>query len=100
MLLEDLEDTAVVGDKGYDSRELRDTLRRQDCEPCIPAGRNVKNREPYDAARYRARHAVENVFQRMKVFRRLASRFEKTKRKFFGLVCCVLAAIYTTDNLW
>ena len=46
VLLEDVEDTAVVGDKGYDSRELRDTLRRQDCEPCIPARSNVKNPEP------------------------------------------------------
>jgi transposase len=100
VLLEDLEDTAVVGDKGYDSRELRDALRHQDCEPCIPARSNVKNPEPYDAALYRARHAVENVFQRIKVFRRLASRFEKTKRMFFGFICCVLAAIYTADKLW
>lgn len=100
VLLEDVENTAVVGDKGYDSRELRDTLRGQDCEPCIPARSNVKNPEPYDAALYRARHAVENVFQRMKVFRRLAMRFEKTKRMFFAFICCVLAAIYTADKLW
>ena len=100
VLLEDLEDTAVVGDKGNDSRERRDTLRGQDCEPCIPARSNVRNPEPYDSALYRARHAVENVFQRMKVFRRLASRFEKTKRMFFAFVCCTLAAIYTADKLW
>jgi transposase len=60
----------------------------------------VKNPEPYDAALYRARHAVENVFQRLKVFRRLATRFEKTKRMFFAFICCVLAAIYMTDKLW
>lgn len=100
VLLEDLKDTTVVGDKGYDSRALRNMLRRQDCEPCIPARSNVKNPEPYDAALYRARHAVENVFQRMKLFRRLASRFEKTKRMFFGVICFVLAAIYTADKLW
>jgi transposase len=99
-LLENLEDTAVVGDKGYDSRPLREKIRAQDCEPCIPARKNVKDPEPYDTALYRARHAVENVFQRLKVFRRLASRFEKTKRMFFAFICCALAAIYTADNLW
>ena len=38
--------------------------------------------------------------KRLKVFRRLASRFEKTKRMFFAFICCALAAIYTADNLW
>lgn len=99
-LLENLEDVAVAGDKGYDSRELRDTLRAQDCEPCIPARKNVKNPEPYDAALYRTRHVVENVFQRLKIYKRVASRFEKTKRMFFAFVCVVMAAIYTEDELW
>ena len=81
------------GDKGYDRRELRHSLRGQGCEPCIPARSNVKNPEPYDTALYRARHAVENVFPRMKVFRRLGSRYEKIKRMFFAFICCALAAI-------
>jgi transposase len=82
VMLEDVVNTTVVGDNGYDTRELRDTLRGQGCEPCIPARSTVKNPEPYDAALYRARHVVENGFQRLKVFRRLATRFEKTKRMF------------------
>jgi transposase len=77
VLQEDVVNTAAVGDKGYDSRELRDTLRGQDGEPCIPARSNVKNPEPCDAALYPARHVVENVFQRLKVFRRLATRLRK-----------------------
>ena len=97
-LLENLEDVAVAGDKGYDSRELRDTLRAQDCEPCIPARKNVKNPEPYDAALYRTRHVVENVFQRLKIYKRVASRFEKTKRMFFAFVCVVMAAIYRRNG--
>ncbi len=99
-LLKTLEDTAVVGDKGYDSRELRGTLRAQDCEPCIPARKNVKNPEAYDVELYRTRHVVENVFQRLKIYKRVASRFEKTKRMFFAFVCVVMAAIYTEDELW
>jgi transposase len=99
-LLETLEDVAVAGDKAYDSRKLRETLRTQDCEPCIPARENVKNPESYDTLLYRTRHVVENVFQRLKVYRRVASRFEKTKRMFFAFVCVVLAAIYTEDEIW
>ncbi|MDB6135373.1 MAG: transposase [Verrucomicrobiales bacterium] len=85
----------MVGDKGYDSRPLRDKIRAQDCGPCIPARKNVKDPGPYDAALYRTKRAVENVFQRFKVFRRLASRFEKKKRMFFAFICCALASIYT-----
>ncbi|RYD32769.1 MAG: hypothetical protein EOP86_14915 [Verrucomicrobiaceae bacterium] len=60
----------------------------------------MKDSEPYDAALYRTRHAVEDVLQRLKVFRRPASRFEKTRRMFSAFICCVLAGIYTADNLW
>lgn len=65
-----------------------------------PNGPGSPEDQPYDAAPYRARHAVDNVFQRLKVFRRLATRFEKTKRTFFAFICCVLVAIYTAGNLW
>ena len=41
-----LRDTAGVGDKGYDSKKHREQLRRQGCEPCVPARSNVKNPEP------------------------------------------------------
>ncbi len=99
VLLEDVVNTAVVGDRGYDSRELRDTLRAKDREPCIPARSNVKKPEPYDAALCRARHVVENVFQRLKVFPRLATRFDKTKLMFSVFICCVLAANYMADKL-
>ena len=40
----------------------------------------------FDALKYRARHLVENLFQRMKVYRRVATRYEKLDSRFLGIV--------------
>jgi transposase len=95
-----LKDTAAVGDKGYDSKKLRNQLRSQGCEPCIPARKNTKKPEPYDEELYRTRHCIENKFQRIKVFRRVATRYETTKRMFLAFITIALSYTYETDNLW
>ena len=95
-----LHDCAVLGDKGYDSRKHRAELRRRGCEPCIPSRRNTRAPEPYDESLYRARHCIENLFQRIKVFRRVATRYEKTKRMFLALLLCCVAATYEKYQLW
>lgn len=99
-LTSSLKDTAAVADKGYDSKKHRNQLRSQGCEPCIPARRNVKKPESYDRILYRTRHCVENKFQRIKVFRRVASRFEKTTRMFRMFLIFSISATYTKDGLW
>ena len=91
-----MEDCAAAGDKGYDSK----ALRSQGCEPCIPCRSNVKNPEPYDKELYRSRHAIENLFQRMKVFRRVATRYEKTSRMFLMFATVALSCYYTKFKLW
>lgn len=95
-----LRDCAVVEDKGYDSKKNRDQLRSQGCEPCIPSRKNRKNPEPYDELLYRSRHCIGNLFQRLKVFRRVATRFEKTSRMFLAMVLISLSATYEKFNLW
>ena len=52
----------------------------------IPSRVNSKKQRPLDWYRYRARHLVENLFQRMKVFRRVATRFDKLDIRFLGFV--------------
>lgn len=96
----ELRDVAGVADKGYDSKAHRDQRRNQNCEPCIPARKNVKNPEPYDAELYKSRHAIENKFQRLKVFRRVSARFEKTRRMFFMFVIVAISVTYEKDSLW
>lgn len=99
-LTAELKDVFGVADKGYDSKTIRKDLRARGCEPCIPCRKNTKVPEAYDATLYRARHCVENVWQRIKVFRRVASRFEKTLRMFEFFVILALATIYERDGLW
>ena len=99
-LTDGLRDTAAVADKGYDSKALRLRLRARGCEPCIPARSNTKCPEPYDETLYRSRHCIENVFQRIKVFRRVATRYDKTDRMFLLFVTVALSAVYEKDSLW
>lgn len=96
----ELKDIAGVADKGYDSRKLRRQLRTQGCEPCIPARKGTIKPEPYDEALYRTRHCIENKFQRLKVFRRVATRFETTKRMFLAFITIALSFTYERDGLW
>ena len=52
----------------------------------IPSKVNRKKQRALDRSRYMARHLVENLFQRMKVFRRVATRDDKLDVTFLGFV--------------
>ena len=84
----------VVGDRGYDANELRAQLADQDCRAVIPP--HPKRREPhkYDRRRYKRRHRVENFFQRLKRYRRVATRYEKLAATFFAMVCFAALLIW------
>ena len=53
-------------------------------EVVIPPKANRKEKRAFDALKYRARHLVENLFQRMKVYRRVATRYEKLDARFLS----------------
>ena len=99
-LTRDLKDVIGVGDKGYDSKRIRVDLRSRGCEPCIPFRKNTKVTETYNETLYRARHCVENAWQKVKAFRRVASRYEKTLRMFELFVILALAMVYERESLW
>jgi len=92
-LIADLSPQFVVADKGYDSDPLRDQIRRQGARPVIPSRRGHRRRR-YDRTRYRLRNVVERFFNRLKHYRRVATRYDKTDRNYLGFVC--LAAIAVT----
>ncbi len=72
----------VVGDKGYSSRENRQYLRRRGMRLTIPRKKNERRRGRFDKAIYRLRNRVERLINRMKQFRRLATRYEKRAENF------------------
>ena len=85
-LLEDWVADAILADKAYDSNEIVQSALEKGMEIIIPSKVNRKTQRPLDKARYKARHLVENLFQRMKIFRRVATRYDKLDTRYLGFV--------------
>jgi transposase len=79
-----LRGSRVVADKGYDSDDFRHQLADTGTTHCIPPRAGRKSPAAYHRGYYRQRHRVENFFQRLKRFRSVASRFDKTDRHFLA----------------
>jgi transposase len=67
----------VVGDKGYSSRAIRRYARQRGIRITIPRKRNECRKGPFDGEVYKQRNLVERLINRLKQFRRLATRYEK-----------------------
>jgi transposase len=76
----------VIGDKGYDSDALVQAVEAKGAEAVIPPRSNRKVQRPYDAERYKDRNLVERFFNKVKHYRRVATRYEKTARNFLAFV--------------
>jgi len=81
----------LIADRGYDSNPFRAALAERGITACIPSKKNRKLPIPYDAALYRRRHHIENMFGRLKDWRRIATRYDRCATTFFGAI--TLAAI-------
>lgn len=83
-----------IGDKGYDSDPLRDMIEQKGANSNIPRKANSKTGNAHmDWCLYKYRHLVENAFARLKHFRSIATRYEKLKRNYEGMVllgCCIM----------
>ena len=77
---------ALLADKGYDSDAVRDTLTSMNVEAVIPARRNRRNPAAHDRGKYRWRNQIERLFNRLKNWRRVATRYDKTAESYIGLV--------------
>ncbi|NDP64180.1 IS5 family transposase [Polaromonas sp.] len=77
---------AILADKAYDSDKIVQAAQAQGVEVIIPSKANRKQPRALDKHRYKARHLIENLFQRMKVFRRVATRYDKLDSRFLGFV--------------
>jgi transposase len=87
------ENSTLIGDKAYDSSTLRQTAATKGINTCIPARSNRTTTVPFSARLYRRRHRVENFFERIKRYRRVATRYDKLAETFLGFVC--LAILFT-----
>jgi transposase len=85
---------ALIGDKAFDSDWLRVELNERGALAVIPSNASRATTISHDAEMYKWRHLVENFFQKIKEFRRIATRYDKTDVSFrasIHLVATVLA---------
>jgi len=81
----------IVGDKGYSSHKIRSYLRRLHIRYTIPRKRNERRTGPFNRAIYRMRNRVERLINRLKQFRRIATRYEKRAQYYLAML--TIAAI-------
>ena len=77
---------AFLGDKAFDNDKLRAELQQRGAKAVIPPRRNRKAAIDYDREMYKWRHLVENFFARIKEFRRIATRYDKTDTSFSATI--------------
>jgi transposase len=84
----------LIADKGYDSDELRDALEAKGIDPCIPPKRKRRRAIPFDKALYKQRHKIENMFGRLKDWRRVSTRYDRCAHTFFPAICIAATVIF------
>lgn len=82
---------SLLADRAYDGDALRRLLVERGTIPVIPKKINRVNRHPFDLAAYRLRNAVERAFCRLKDFRAIATRYDKTARNYLAGLCLIAA---------
>ncbi|MDQ0436505.1 transposase [Kaistia dalseonensis] len=87
---------AVLADKAYDANALRTSIAAMGAEAVIPSNRTRKIAIPHDATLYRHRNRIERCFNRLKHFRRFATRYERRTIHFRGFTLLAAAMIWMT----
>jgi transposase len=77
---------AGIADKGYDSDEFVAAIEAMGAEAVIPPKKNRLFKRSYDENLYKERNLAERFINRIKQYRRVATRYEKTARNFLGFV--------------
>lgn len=82
---------ALIADKAFDNDAVRAMLNDRGATAVIPAKANRKTPIPHDEEMYKWRHLIENFFKRIKEFRRIATRYDKTDTSFAAAIYLVAA---------
>ncbi len=95
ILLENLPNAkTLIGDRGYDSDKIRNTLAEQKITACIPPKKNRKTPIEYNKTLYKKRHLIENLFAKLKDWRRIATRYDRCAHTFRSAVYIAATVIF------
>jgi len=84
----------LLGDKGYDSDWFRDALSERGITPCIPPKSNRKVQYHYNKVVYKKRHLVENMFAKIKDWRRIHTRYDRCAHTFMSAITIAATVIF------
>jgi len=84
----------LIGDKGYDSDAFRAALVGRGIVPCIPPRAKRKFPASYCKITYKQRHKVENMFAKLKDWRRISTRYDRCAHTFFSAICIAATVIF------
>jgi transposase len=84
----------LLGDRAYDSAELRAWLSLRGTKTVVPNKSNRKQLFSFNKNSYKQRHRIENAFCRLKDFRRIATRYDRLARNFLSSVCLIAAIVW------
>jgi transposase len=84
----------MLADKAYDSAELRKELDQRGTRPVIPNRSNRKQPFSFSKRLYKLRWRIESAFNRLKDFRRIATRYDRLARNFLASVCLAAALVW------
>ena len=76
----------MVSDKAYSSRSIRLALRKRGIIPVIPTKANERRQPGFDREAYRQRNIIERMINRLKNFRRIATRYEKRATNYLAMI--------------
>lgn len=92
-LIEDVAFDALLGDKAFDIKSIADELDRRGAQIVIPQRKNRLDKRPFDRHLFKSRHLIENFFAKLKEFKRIAMRSEKTDHAFSAMILLAASII-------
>ena len=84
----------LLGDHGHDADWLRDALKDQGIEPCIPGRTQRKTPVKYDKRRHKRRNRIEIMFGRLKDWRRVATRYDRCPKVFLSAIALAATVMF------
>ena len=84
----------LLADRGYDADWFRQALAERGITACIPSKSNRKKHVKHDRTLYRLRHKIENMFGRLKDWRRIHTRYDRCAHTFFSAICIAATVIF------
>ena len=84
----------LLADRGYDADWFREILKDKGTTPCIPGRKSRKKTIKYDKRRYRRRNRIERMFGRLKDWRRVATRYDRSPTVFLSAIALAATVIF------